>query len=103
MASTTTTRFIVKFEGQVPNGLRRWIETHVADKVYEVTASEGFLFERRGGFGYDVGIRPGWCLGRYGDWSHTCIEATAADVISRLRTIRRCTDDAQCRAVWGLK
>lgn len=92
----------VRYEGQVPTTLRRWIDKHAAHQVYEVSASDGFAFDTRNGFGYDVGIRPGWCIHYYGDWGHTCIEPTVKDVIAVLKTLRRCEDDQECRAAWGL-
>ena len=97
--NTTAT---VRYEGQVPTTLRRWIDKHAAEQVYEVSASYGFTFDTRNGFGYDVGIRPGWCIHYYGDWGHTCIEPTVKDVIAVLKTLRRCEDDEECRAAWGL-
>ena len=93
-----TTTATVRYEGRVPTTLRRWIDKHAASQVYEVSASGGFTF----GSGYDVGIRPGWCIDDCGDAGHTCIESTVKDVISRLKTLRRCEDDEECRAAWGL-
>ena len=92
-----------RYEGPVPKTLRRWIEKHAADKVYEVSAGGGFCFENRGGFGYDIGIRPGWCVDKDGDLMHTCIEATVADVIDVLKTLEKCEADDEYRAAWGLK
>lgn len=93
----------IRYEGRVPKTLRNWIEKHAADKVYEVSASGGFSFENRNGFGYDVGIKPGWCVDYHGDRMHTCIEPTVRDVIDVLSTLERCEDDAECREAWGLK
>ena len=90
----------VKYEGNVPKTLRRWIEKNAADKVYEVSASGGFSFENRDGFGYDVGIVAGWAVDYHGDPMHTCIEATVRDVIDVLKTLYRCENDDECRAAW---
>ena len=101
MSAPATTK-TVRYEGRVPATLRRWIETHAAAQVYEVSAGGGFCFDTRDGFGYDVGIRPGWCLDDCGDVMHTCIEPTVKDVIAKLKTLRRCEDDDECRAAWGV-
>ena len=94
----------VKYARRVPVTLRRWIETHAADKVSEVMAEGGFDFGDRGGFGYDVSIRSGWCVGYDNEASHYCIEPTVKDVIALLKTLRHCVDcdDDECRAAWGL-
>jgi len=92
-----------KYEGNVPKTLRDWIEKHAAEQVYEVSAGGGFAFENRGGFGYDVGIRPGWRVNYNGDPMHTVIEPTVKDVIAALKTLERCEDDAECREAWAAR
>ena len=101
----TTNTATVRYRGRVPATLRRWIDTHAAEQVYEVTADTGHDFGDRGEFGYDAGIRPGWCLDYYADGAHFCVEHTVRDMIAVLKTLRRCVGDcgySECRAALGL-
>lgn len=92
----------VKYEGRVPKTLRAFCDRH-SDAIAEVDYSGGFSFENRDGMGYDVLLRPGYCVTFYGDTMHTIVEPTVANVIAVLRTIEACHEDAECRAAWGDK
>lgn len=85
----------IKYEGGVGVTLRRWIERDekARQAVKEVSRSGGFTFESSAG--YDVLIRPGWCV--TDDAPHTVIAETVRDVIGILKTLEPC-DCKQCQS-----
>ena len=82
--------FKVRYTKPVPETLRAWCDAH-ADRIQEVDSGHGYDFENRNGFGYDVLLRPGWCMSD--DCVHTIIEPTVHATLAQLRTLARCDCD----------
>lgn len=91
------TNHTVRYCKPVPRTLKDWCDRH-AHQIQEVDSGEGYAFENRNGFAYDVLLRAGWRMSD--DCVHTIIEATVNDMLAQLRILSPCDCD-QCNAELG--
>lgn len=83
--------FKVKYCKPAPVTLRRWLDANT-DKVVEFDCGGGYGTDN--GFAYDVLLRSGWSM--CDDAVHTLIEPTVKDMLSQLRSTKRC-DCESCK------